>query len=90
MNAVRRFLLFPETFKPMLRHPVQSMFIGCIPMAMATIVNGLPTFLLQYWCAAALVLGRGWEVRHGKLGSDRRQLLLCALQDTLCPAPNGS
>jgi C4-dicarboxylate transporter/malic acid transport protein len=28
----------------MLRHPVQSMFLGCIPMGFATIVNGLIVF----------------------------------------------
>lgn len=47
-------MLFPSTVKPMLTHPVQSMFLGCIPMALATIVNGLPVFLLHYWAHDAV------------------------------------
>lgn len=54
-----RFALFPETIRPLLQHPVQSMFIGTIPMALTTIVNGLPVFLLRYWCAAEPLL-RCW------------------------------
>ena len=49
-----RFVLFPETIKPLFYHNVQSLFIGCIPMALATIVNGLPTILLQYWDAGGV------------------------------------
>jgi C4-dicarboxylate transporter/malic acid transport protein len=36
-----RWLLFPHEAGQIFRHPVASMFFGCIPMGMATIINGL-------------------------------------------------
>ena len=41
---VARLLCFPDTVKPMLDHPVQSMFLGAIPMGLIPIVNGLTLF----------------------------------------------
>ena len=34
-----RYFLYPEIFRAMISHPVQSMFIGTLPMGLATIVN---------------------------------------------------
>ncbi|KAE8315788.1 voltage-dependent anion channel-domain-containing protein [Aspergillus transmontanensis] len=34
-----RYSLYPEIFTVMITHPVQSMFLGAIPMSFATIVN---------------------------------------------------
>ncbi|KAL4911832.1 voltage-dependent anion channel [Aspergillus aurantiobrunneus] len=34
-----RYALYPEIFRAMISHPVQSIFIGTIPMGFATIVN---------------------------------------------------
>ncbi|WP_459892001.1 TDT family transporter [Hydrogenobaculum acidophilum] len=42
---IARWIFFFEGAKRMLHHPVQSMFIGAIPMGFATIVNG---FILFY------------------------------------------
>jgi len=42
---IARWIFFFEGAKKMLHHPVQSMFIGAIPMGFATIVNG---FILFY------------------------------------------
>ncbi|MGY4730843.1 TDT family transporter [Burkholderia pyrrocinia] len=39
-----RVILFPETIKPLLRHPLQSMFLGAIPMGLVPIINGLVLF----------------------------------------------
>ncbi|KVM71789.1 C4-dicarboxylate ABC transporter [Burkholderia ubonensis] len=39
-----RMLCYPETIRPLLDHPVQSMFLGCIPMGLIPIVNGLSLF----------------------------------------------
>jgi C4-dicarboxylate transporter/malic acid transport protein len=39
-----RIILFSETIKPLLRHPLQSMFLGAIPMGFAPIINGLVVF----------------------------------------------
>jgi C4-dicarboxylate transporter/malic acid transport protein len=41
---VGRFVLFSETIKPLLHHPLQSMFLGALPMGLAPIVNGIIAF----------------------------------------------
>lgn len=41
---VGRLSLFPETVGPLLHHPVQSMFLGAIPMGLAPFINGLLLF----------------------------------------------
>ncbi|KAL4975947.1 voltage-dependent anion channel [Aspergillus desertorum] len=37
--SLLRYTLYPEIFRAMISHPVQSMFIGTLPMGLATIVN---------------------------------------------------
>ncbi|KAJ5621927.1 hypothetical protein N7528_005159 [Penicillium herquei] len=37
--SILRYTLYPEIFKVMIRHPVQSMFLGTFPMGLATIIN---------------------------------------------------
>ena len=39
-----RLTRFPETINPMLNHPVQSMFLGTIPMGLIPIINGMSIF----------------------------------------------
>nr|WP_224011077.1 TDT family transporter [Paraburkholderia tropica] len=39
-----RFVLFSETIKPLLRHPLQSLFLGALPMGLAPIINGIVVF----------------------------------------------
>ena len=39
-----RCLLFRDTFMPMLTHPVQSMYLGAIPMGLATLISGMTLF----------------------------------------------
>ncbi|MBN3765984.1 TDT family transporter [Burkholderia sp. Ac-20365] len=39
-----RFILFRETIGPLVRHPLQSMFLGALPMGLAPIVNGFVAF----------------------------------------------
>ncbi|XUW93364.1 TDT family transporter (plasmid) [Burkholderia sp. M6-3] len=39
-----RFMFYGETIGPLLRHPLQSMFLGAVPMGLAPIVNGLVAF----------------------------------------------
>lgn len=41
---VSRLVFYRETVVPMLDHPVQSMFLGAIPMGLIPIVNGLTIF----------------------------------------------
>ncbi|KAL2220761.1 putative C4-dicarboxylate transporter/malic acid transport protein [Thermoascus aurantiacus ATCC 26904] len=37
--SLLRYTLYPEIFKAMILHPVQSMFLGTFPMGFATIIN---------------------------------------------------
>ncbi|MEX3856444.1 TDT family transporter [Paraburkholderia sp. BR10923] len=39
-----RFVLYGETIRPLLNHPVQSLFLGTIPMGLAPIINGIVVF----------------------------------------------
>ncbi|KAJ8514449.1 hypothetical protein ONZ45_g8015 [Pleurotus djamor] len=34
-----RYILFPDLWALMIRHPVQSLFLGCAPMGAATLIN---------------------------------------------------
>ncbi|CAI4214166.1 unnamed protein product [Parascedosporium putredinis] len=37
--TVSRYVLYPEIWVAMIAHPGQSLFLGCFPMALATIIN---------------------------------------------------
>ncbi|RKT98703.1 C4-dicarboxylate ABC transporter [Burkholderia sp. Nafp2/4-1b] len=39
-----RCVIFPKTIKPLFHHPIQSMFLGAIPMGLVPIINGLALF----------------------------------------------
>lgn len=39
--TIMRYWMYPEIWNQMLNHPVQSLYVGCFPMALATIINGL-------------------------------------------------
>jgi len=39
-----RAIRYPETIRPMLRHPLQSMFLGAIPMGLVPVINGCVLF----------------------------------------------
>lgn len=41
---ITRFIFYPHHFMLMLRHPLQPLFLGCIPMGLITIVNGFNLF----------------------------------------------
>ncbi|MDH4582298.1 C4-dicarboxylate ABC transporter [Pseudomonas sp. BN415] len=56
---VARVLLFRDTVRPMLLHPVQSMFLGAIPMGLATLINGLVLLGVPRWGDKALALAHG-------------------------------
>ncbi len=68
-----RWALFLEDAMPLLRHPVQSMFLGAIPMALIPLANGLVLFhpgdaaaaqaaVALWWVDVALSLAIGWLV----------------------------
>ncbi|HWJ73479.1 MAG TPA: TDT family transporter [Kaistia sp.] len=53
MYAARWLLYFDEA-KRIFRHPVMSMFLGAIPMGLATIINGFLAFGIPLWGQAAI------------------------------------
>ncbi|TPX06955.1 uncharacterized protein E0L32_011100 [Thyridium curvatum] len=60
--TVARYLLYPEIFVVMLKHPAQSLFLGCLPMGFATIVNMI-VFVCAPWGDAFIYLAWGlWWV----------------------------
>ncbi|PCH00005.1 C4-dicarboxylate transporter/malic acid transport protein [Penicillium occitanis (nom. inval.)] len=44
-----RYLLYPKIFTAMIRHPVQSMFLGTFPMGFATIINMFVLVCVPAW-----------------------------------------
>ncbi len=56
---IGRLVAFPETIGPMLAHPVQSMFLGAIPMGLATLINGLVLYGGPRWGELAYALAHG-------------------------------
>jgi tellurite resistance protein TehA-like permease len=53
-----RYTLYPEIWTVMVRHPTQSLFLGCFPMALATLINML-TFSCASWDAWPIYLAFG-------------------------------
>lgn len=51
--SVLRYTLFPATWTLMLRHPVQSLFLGTMPMGFATIVNMFVAICVPVWGGSA-------------------------------------
>lgn len=51
-----RCICFPKTIRPLLNHPLQSMFLGAVPMGLIPIVNGLVLFGGERYGAGAYAL----------------------------------
>lgn len=47
--SVARYVLYPATWSLMLQHPVQSLFLGTLPMGFATIVNMFTLVCVPAW-----------------------------------------
>jgi tellurite resistance protein TehA-like permease len=47
--SILRYTLYPATWSLMLRHPVQSLFLGTLPMGFATIVNMFVAVCVPAW-----------------------------------------
>ncbi len=61
-----RVLLHRDTVWPMLLHPVQSMFLGAIPMGLAVLINGLLLFGPARWGEGVFALAHGlWWLDAG-------------------------
>lgn len=37
--SLARYIMFPETWDALLRHPMSSLYTGCFPMAATTLIN---------------------------------------------------
>jgi C4-dicarboxylate transporter/malic acid transport protein len=70
---IARIIFYPEAVKLMFKHPIQSMFLGAIPMALVPILEGFAIFgpslfgdaalnisLYLWWFDAFLAAGVGW------------------------------
>ncbi|KAL4794750.1 sulfite efflux pump SSU1 [Aspergillus venezuelensis] len=44
-----RYILYPEIFRAMVNHPVQSLFLGTLPMGLATIINMFCFVCVEPW-----------------------------------------
>lgn len=44
-----RYILYPEIFRVMVTHPVQSLFLGTFPMGLATIINMFCFVCVSRW-----------------------------------------
>jgi tellurite resistance protein TehA-like permease len=49
MMTILRYALYPRIFVAMIRHPVQSMFIGAFPMGFATLINMFVFVCVPAW-----------------------------------------
>ncbi|KAH9877945.1 hypothetical protein J1614_003162 [Plenodomus biglobosus] len=47
--SLLRYTLYPATWTLMLRHPVQSLFLGTVPMGFATIINMFVAICVPAW-----------------------------------------
>lgn len=54
--SIARYWMYPEIWTQMLLHPVQSLYLGCVPMALSTIINGLVLEAYQKCVRLALCL----------------------------------
>jgi tellurite resistance protein TehA-like permease len=57
--SILRYTLYPEIFKVMIKHSVQSMFIGTFPMGLATIINMICLVCVPAWGEWARYLAWG-------------------------------
>lgn len=61
--SILRYTLYPATWGLMLRHPVQSLFLGTLPMGFATIVNMFVAVCVPAWGGRAPYVAWGmWWV----------------------------
>ena len=47
--SILRYTLYPATWTLMLQHPVQSLFLGALPMGFATIINMFVAVCVPAW-----------------------------------------
>jgi len=68
-----RWVFFFDSARQILGHPVASMFLGAIPMGLATIINGLLAFGVQLWGRPAV------SIAHALWWADVAMSIGCGL-----------
>lgn len=56
--SLLRYILYPQIWSVMIRHPAQSLFLGTFPMGLATIVNMIVFVCVPAWGTWAVYLVR--------------------------------
>ena len=56
--SIMRYTVYPEIWFAMMRHPVQSLFVGTFPMGLATIINMTVFVCVPSWGLRTLYLVR--------------------------------
>ena len=54
--TILRYVLYPEVWLKMVRHPTQSLFLGTLPMGLATIINMVVFVCVPAWGQWASIL----------------------------------
>jgi hypothetical protein len=54
--TIVRFIIFPEAWGLLINHPVQSLYLGCIPMGFASIVSMFGYICVPVWGEWAMMM----------------------------------
>jgi tellurite resistance protein TehA-like permease len=57
--SILRYTIYPATWTLMLRHPVQSLFLGAVPMGFATLVNMFVAICVPAWGGSTVYVAWG-------------------------------
>jgi C4-dicarboxylate transporter/malic acid transport protein len=71
--SILRYALYPATWKLMIRHPVQSLFLGTLPMGFATLINLFVAHCVPAWG------GRTPYIAAGMWWLDAAVSIMCCL-----------
>lgn len=56
--SILRYVVYPDIWFALVRHPAQSLFLGTFPMGLATIINMIVFVCVPAWGAWAIQLVR--------------------------------
>ncbi|KAF7532695.1 hypothetical protein G7054_g7726 [Neopestalotiopsis clavispora] len=88
--SILRYTLFRGMWSAMMRHPVQSLFLGTFPMGLATIINMIVFICVPVWGNRAAYLAWGlWWFDVAKL-SEMTAAWLLPVVSTIVAAASGA
>lgn len=64
--SILRYVLYPQIWSAMIRHPAQSLFLGTFPMGLATIINMTVFVCVPVWGPWAVYLVRVSPLGRGQ------------------------